>query len=94
MVEPTLYLYIIVLQKRYKNKWKESPKVWFEELNIEIYVASSICANEVNKYRVPCGLSLEVWKANGWINKQDPSEWFQWYCRYSFGRRTNDDERQ
>ena len=33
-MELTLHLYIIVLQKRYKNKWKEFPKVWFEELNI------------------------------------------------------------
>ena len=34
-MELTLHLYIIVLQKRHKNKWKEFPKVWFEELNIE-----------------------------------------------------------
>ena len=41
----------------------------FEVLNIDTYVASSIYRNEINKYEVKCGSSLEVMEAIGWINK-------------------------
>ncbi len=27
------------------------------------------------------------WQEKGWIFKQDPLGWFQWYCRFSCGRR-------
>lgn len=29
----------------------------------------------------------QVWIDNGWITKEDPLGWFQWYTRYSNGRR-------
>ena len=29
----------------------------------------------------------EEWIAKGWIFKQDPLGWFQWYCRFKNGRR-------
>ena len=36
----------------------------------------------------------EAWEDSGWIIEQDPYGWFQWYCRYSMGRRTDDDKRR
>ena len=27
------------------------------------------------------------WQEKGWIFKRDPLGWFQWYCRFSNGRR-------
>lgn len=74
--------------------WKEFPADWFEGLNIKRQVTSTIYRTEVNKYGAKCGGSLEMWESSGWIVKQDPYGWFQWYCRFFLGRRTDDDMRQ
>ena len=34
------------------------------------------------------------WEAKGWIHKDDPRGWFEWYCKFFNGRRHEDDERQ
>ena len=31
--------------------------------------------------------SRQEWIKKGWIFKEDPLGWFQWYCRYANGRR-------
>jgi hypothetical protein len=49
---------------------------------------------EVNKYGVWSGTTLEYWESKGWIVRQDPYGWVQWYCEYFAGRRTSDDARQ
>ena len=73
---------------------KEYPKNWFQGIDIDKMVISSKYDKKVNKYKVKCGSSLENWEQSGWIDKQDPYGWFQWYCRFYQGRRTKDDERQ
>jgi len=77
-----------------KTVIKEYPKNWFQGLDIEKYVISDKYDKKINKYGVKCGSSLEDWESKNWIIRQDPYGWFQWYCRFYKGRRTNDDERQ
>lgn len=47
-----------------------------------------------NRFGVNCGTPLEMWESKGWMREQDPYGWVQWYCRFSKGRRSPDDERQ
>ena len=88
-------IYSSVTKQKYKDEaWKELPTSWLEGLNIRTQVASSVYDNSKNKYKVKCGASLEEWENSGWMHKQDPYGWFQWYCRFYQGRRTEDDARQ
>ena len=69
---------------------KEYPKSWFEKAKI-----SKNFDITLNRFRVKAGLSREHWIEKGWIFKEDPLGWFQWYCRFINGRRiTHIDEIQ
>ena len=59
---------------------KEYPKSWFEKAKI-----SKIFNVNLNRFKVASGLSREHWIKKGWIFKEDPLGWFQWYCRFSLG---------
>jgi hypothetical protein len=89
-------IYSSVTKKNYKSEdvIKEFPKSWFKGIDIEKMVTSSKYDKKVNKYKVKCGSDLEDWEKSGWMDKQDPYGWFQWYCRFYMGRRTDDDTRQ
>ena len=63
-------------------KIKEFPKSWFKKAKI----SKNFDVN-LNRFKVKSGLSREHWVEKGWIFKEDPLGWFQWYCRYSMGRR-------
>ena len=48
----------------------------------------------INKYKVKSGTSLEYWEDHGWITKQSPYGWIQWFLKFYNGVRSYDDERQ
>jgi len=67
---------------------KEFPKSWFENAKLSPNYKNI----DINYYKVNASLPLSAWLKKGWIHKDDPRGWFQWYCRYFMGRRLEDED--
>lgn len=69
----------------------EFPSKWFKKAKLSPHKHDP----ELNYYGVNASKPLSYWKMKGWIYRDDPRGWFQWYCRYYMGRRLpSEDKRQ
>ena len=63
-------------------KIQEFPKSWF----IKAKISKTFDVN-LNRFKIESGLSRKEWINKGWIFKEDPLGWFQWFCRFKNVRR-------
>jgi hypothetical protein len=89
---PKEMLALGVFGGKYMNDCKqEFPKSWFSGAKLSLGKRDA----SLNYFGVNASQSLAEWHRKGWIYKDDPRGWFQWYCRYYLGRRIpKEDERQ
>jgi len=66
----------------------EFPSDWFEHAKLSPEKKDIF----LNYYQVDASLPLKTWQEKGWIHSGDPRGWFQWYCRYYYGRRLPEED--
>jgi hypothetical protein len=68
----------------------EFPTAWFAKAKLSPDKRNP----KLNYFGVDASQSLAVWQKKGWIYKDDPRGWFQWYCRYYIGRRLPEEDKR
>lgn len=91
-LSPKQMLTLGIFDGKYFSKiTNEFPKNWFTNTKITKKEADV----DLNYFKIHASQPLSVWQKKGWIYKDDPHGWFEWYCRYYMGRRIEkEDDRQ
>ncbi len=69
---------------------EEFPTEWFKKAKLS--PKKRDC--KLNYFQINASMPLSYWIEKGWIYKEDPRGWFQWYCRYYIGRRIEKEDRR
>lgn len=69
---------------------EEFPKDWFENAKLSPGKPNP----NLNYFKVNASKPLSYWQTKGWIHPADPRGWFQWYCRYYYGRRLPEEDKR
>ncbi len=90
-LSPALMLKLGVFSGKYLTDCRaEFPKEWFNGARLALKKRDK----NLNYFKIEASLPLKYWQAKGWIYKDDPRGWFQWYCRYYLGRRLEEEDRR
>ena len=65
----------------------------FDGVDIKLYLGEKY-KPRLNKFKIRSGMDYQYWKDMGWMHEDDPYGWYEWYLKYSMGRRHEDDKRQ
>lgn len=80
---PPQMLELGIFEGKYLNDCRqEFPARWFDKAKTAQHASPNI-----NCFGLKSRLSLQEWQKRGWILGPDVRGWFQWYCRYYYGRR-------
>lgn len=81
---PQQMLEMGVFEGHYLNDCQqEFPKEWFANARLSPLYPDI----KQNYFQIKSRLPLSEWQKRGWIIAPDVRGWFQWYCRYYYGRR-------
>jgi hypothetical protein len=88
-LSPKQMLELGVFGGKYMTDCKsEFPDDWFKNAKLSPEKRNP----NLNYFKIKASKPLSYWREKGWINPIDPRGWFQWYCRYYYGRRVLEED--